>query len=160
MTERWAATREIRRRIAIALATAGVFAWAGEAFGAWASSMESKFVGLPYLGSMTADEVLRLAALAFALVAILLTVGVVLPARRSRMGRFTMIAACALVLLGQALSITLAAIPIDAFFYQPPSSLAFDRPLMIFPLLTILLLLENTTDAAAATTGAHEAAHE
>ncbi|WP_174416471.1 hypothetical protein [Nocardia concava] len=160
MTQRWSAAREIRRRIAMVLATAGVLAWAGEAFGAWMTSMESKFVGLPYLGSMTADEVLQLAALAFASAAAILAVGVVLLARRQRMGRATVITGCTLVLLGQTLALTLAAIPIDAFYYQPPPSLAFDWPLMIFPLLTILLLLESTANAAANVPDVQETAHE
>lgn len=160
MTERWAATREIRRRLAITLAAAGVLAWAGAAFDAWMTSMESKFEGTPYLGAMTTDEVLQLAALAFASVAAILAVGVVLLARRQRMGRATVITGCALVLLGQAVALVLAAIPIDAFYYGPPPSLAFDWPLMIFPLLTILLLLDGTANAAANAPDVQETAHE
>ncbi|GAB0106983.1 hypothetical protein JMUB6875_59730 [Nocardia sp. JMUB6875] len=135
------ATWEIRRRIVIALVTAGFFTWAGEAFLAWGTSLEPKFEDAPYLGSTAADEVLALAALAFATVAILLAIGLVQLARRSRPGRVTVIVACTLVLLGQTLALVLVTIPIDAFYYHAPPGTTFCFPLMIFPLLTIALLL-------------------
>ncbi|OJF84404.1 hypothetical protein NS14008_17785 [Nocardia seriolae] len=137
----WQATREWRHRLAILLAIPGALAWGGEAVVELGTSIEPKFQDLRYLGSMTAAEVLTVAWMSFALVAILLALVAILLAFQLRLGRILLIVACVLVLLGQAVSITLALIPIDAFYYEPPPSIAFSLPLTVFPLVTIVLLL-------------------
>ncbi|MFJ9370881.1 hypothetical protein ACIRRA_41615 [Nocardia sp. NPDC101769] len=137
----WRASREYRRWIAVLLASAGAFGWVIEAFIEMMNAAEPKFDGAPFWGSMTADHAIELAMVSFGLVALLLVVGVVLMLVRLRIGRLLVIGTSALVVLGQAVAWTLAAIPIDAFYNEPPPSMAFNLQLVPFPLLTIVLLI-------------------
>ncbi|MGW4247184.1 hypothetical protein [Nocardia sp. NPDC004722] len=136
----WRATREWRRGLAIVLASAGAIVWGLESLLDLFTAGEPKFDGMPYLG-WSATEVLQIAAVCFGLVCVGLAAGSVMLCCRLLYGRYLLIGTSAVVLAGQAVAVTLAAIPIDEFYYTAPPSVAFSAPLMAFPLLTIILLL-------------------
>ncbi|WP_162958423.1 hypothetical protein [Nocardia yunnanensis] len=140
LVRRWQATREWRRGIAILLAFLGMLGWGMETLLALFDTTEPKFDDMGYLGT-TAVDVFVTAALCFGLLTVLLGGGAVLLMCRLRLGRYLLIGTSALVLAGQALALTLAAIPIDDFSNQPPPSMAFNGWLTIFPLATLVLLL-------------------
>ncbi|MFE6858554.1 hypothetical protein [Nocardia sp. NPDC057668] len=135
-----------RYRIAAWLAIAGALVWAVQALGALIQSQEGKWQGGSYLtiggSSITAATVLTLSAFAFVVVSSLLGGGAVSLLRGWGFGRYVLLAGAWLVALGQLTAALLAWIPIDAFYHSPPANFVFYTPAVVFPVVTILCLID------------------
>ncbi|WP_040808469.1 hypothetical protein [Nocardia concava] len=136
----WHATRELRRWTAVCLAGAGFLAWGVETLRVLANSLWLRDASDNYLGD-SVQLTFDLMALWLGVLALILGGGVFLLLFRLRVGRMLVIAGSMLVLLAQLLSTTVVSIPTGASYKGLHPTLLESWPLMIFPLLTIGLLL-------------------
>ncbi|WP_433567021.1 hypothetical protein ACQP1O_18650 [Nocardia sp. CA-151230] len=136
----WHATRELRRWIALWLAAAGFLAWGAQTLIVLANALEPRDLNDNYLGS-SAETTFELMSLALGAVTLVLGGGVFLLLFRLRIGRILVITGSILALMAQLLPATVASIPSGAFHEGLQPTVVGSWPLMIFPLLTIGLLL-------------------
>ncbi|APA98750.1 hypothetical protein [Nocardia seriolae] len=116
--------------------------WAGESLFAVAATLDPENRTPDSIAAMVPDHVLDRDAIAFGVVSVLLLVATIFFLCRLRFARLLLIGAAALAVVGQLEVTRRGLIPIFYFFHHPPrSNVVSDWPLLLFPLITIALLL-------------------